>query len=120
MKKNIIVESYNKMNEMFSPYEQENVAPPAEQSPVSSEPRDTGDVVDTVTMDVPLLTRMIEMGREEIEGDEQLHRIIQNLVQASKSQDTLTMDDYDSIVQDEQTQFKQEPEAEAPEQYSNY
>lgn len=113
--KNIIVESYRRMSEVYSPVDTQ---------PTQAEPQ--SDVVDTITLDVPLMIRMVEMGREELQDDEQLHRVIENLVAAShaKQGEPLTMDDYDAIVQGEEEGFKQEPEDSAEqgseEVYQNY
>lgn len=58
----------------------------------------TADSVDTVTFDVPLLTRILELAREEVKSDADLHELITNLV-ALKNNGTLTMQDYEKIVQ---------------------
>lgn len=55
------------------------------------------DDVDTVTMDVPLLTRVMELCREDIKADEDLHWVLTALIAASKDTDVLTMNDYDRI-----------------------
>jgi hypothetical protein len=56
-----------------------------------------GDEVDTVSMDVPLLLRVLEFAREEVEDDMVLHDVVERLVAMSKD-GPLSMDDYDSIV----------------------
>ena len=84
------------MNEMFSPYEPENVAPPAEQSPV------TTDELDVVTMDVPLLIRLFELMHEEVKDDAQLHELTTQLLNISKTVDgPLTMEHYNEILNGE-------------------
>lgn len=55
------------------------------------------DEVDTVSMDVPLLLRVLEFAREEVEDDMVLHDIVERLVAMSK-EGPLSMDDYESIV----------------------
>lgn len=55
------------------------------------------DAKDSVCLDVPLLTRVMEICREEIKDDASLHRFLESIIDASKGKDVLTMDDYDSI-----------------------
>ena len=57
----------------------------------------TGDAVDTVTMDIPLLLRVLEFAREEVDEDMDLHDLAERLIAMSKD-GPLSMDDYDSIV----------------------
>jgi hypothetical protein len=54
------------------------------------------DAKDTVTMDIPLLIRVLEYAREDAKTDMDLHKVVENLINMRK--DTLTMNDYDSIV----------------------
>jgi hypothetical protein len=56
-----------------------------------------GDKTDTVTMDVPLILRIMEYAREEIKDDVTLHKVVEKLVELSKTK-SLSMDDYESIV----------------------
>lgn len=58
-----------------------------------------GDAVDTVTLDVPLMIRMMEYAREDAKDDMDLHDVAERLIALSKD-GPLTMDDYDSIVGD--------------------
>jgi hypothetical protein len=55
------------------------------------------DSVDTVTMDVPLLLRMMEYAREDAQVDMDLHDVAERMISLSKD-GPLSMDDYDSIV----------------------
>jgi hypothetical protein len=57
----------------------------------------TGDAVDTVTMDIPLLLRVLEFAREEADEDMDLHDLAERLIALSKD-GPLSMDDYDSVV----------------------
>ena len=57
----------------------------------------SADAPDTVTFDIPLLIRTLELAREDIKSDANLHRIVENLIQL-KNKKVLTMDDYDYIV----------------------
>jgi hypothetical protein len=59
----------------------------------------SGDEVDTVSMDVPLLLRVLEFAREEVEDDMVLHDVVERLIAMSKD-GPLSMDDYESIVGD--------------------
>jgi len=55
------------------------------------------DEVDTVTMDVPLLLRVMEYAREDAHEDMDLHDVAERMIAMSKD-GPLSMDDYDSIV----------------------
>jgi hypothetical protein len=48
-------------------------------------------------MDVPLLTRIMEVCRESIKSDAELHRLLTRIISASKN-GTLTMDDYNQLM----------------------
>jgi hypothetical protein len=58
---------------------------------------DKTDQIDSITFDIPLLTRILEFAREDIKDDVQLHDLITNVLKL-KDQGTLNMDHYDSIV----------------------
>ena len=53
---------------------------------------------DKVTMDVPLLIRIMEYAREDSNTDMDLHHVADKLIELSIDGKVLTMDDYDSIV----------------------
>lgn len=53
---------------------------------------------DTVTFDIPLLIRVLELAREDIKSDMDLHRVVERLINM-RDQGMLTMDDYDEIAQ---------------------
>lgn len=57
-----------------------------------------GDEVDTVTMDVPLLIRLLEYSREDAKTDMDLHNVTEMLISLSKEYNVLSMDQYDAIV----------------------
>lgn len=57
------------------------------------------DETDTVTMDVPLLTRVLEMAREDIKSDEQLHVVVTRLIEMAKN-GTLSMENYKKLTED--------------------
>lgn len=54
------------------------------------------DKVDSISIDVPLLTRLLELSREEIKSDVELHKILTNIIKL-KDQGTLGMDHYAAI-----------------------
>ena len=56
------------------------------------------DTVDTVTVDVPLLMRVMEYAREDAKTDMDLHHVAEQMIALNKSRDHLTMDDYDAII----------------------
>jgi hypothetical protein len=56
------------------------------------------DKLDTVTLDIPLLIRLLEYSREEIKTDAQLHILADKLIRASKMNDVLTMKQYSRLV----------------------
>ena len=59
--------------------------------------REEADKKDTVTMDIPLLIRVLELAREDVKSDAQLHRIVEKLIEI-RNKGTLTMDDYDFVA----------------------
>lgn len=63
--------------------------------------KENQDSVDTVTLDVPLLTRLLELAREDIRDDAELHRVLTNIIEL-KNQGVLTMDHYEEIAKKEE------------------
>jgi len=55
------------------------------------------DKPDVITLDIPLLTRLLELSREDIKSDQELHDLLTNII-SFKNTGTLTMDDYDKII----------------------
>ena len=53
---------------------------------------------DTVTVDIPLLIRLLEYAREDAKTDMDLHSVAEKLIAFSKEHATLTMAQYDAIV----------------------
>jgi hypothetical protein len=53
---------------------------------------------DRVTMDIPLLLRVLEYAKEDAKTDMDLHDVTENLIDLSKSGQTLSMKDYESVV----------------------
>lgn len=55
------------------------------------------DKKDTVVFDIPLLIRVLELAREDIKSDMDLHRVVERLIDI-RNKGVLTMDDYDTIA----------------------
>ena len=55
------------------------------------------DKKDTVTVDIPLLIRILELAREDIKTDMDLHRVVERLIDI-RDKGTLTMHDYNFIA----------------------
>ena len=53
---------------------------------------------DIVSMDIPLLIRLLEYAREDAKTDMELHDVTEKLIELSNRGDVLTMHDYDAIV----------------------
>lgn len=56
------------------------------------------DDIDVVTLDVPLLIRILELCREDIKEDVQIHRLTSNLLDL-KDTVPITMQHYDQIIE---------------------
>jgi hypothetical protein len=56
------------------------------------------NALDTITVDVPLMIRLMEYAREDAQTDVELHDIAEQLVALSNEGKTLSMSDYESIV----------------------
>jgi hypothetical protein len=56
------------------------------------------DVVDTITMDIPLFIRMLEYSREDASEDMDLHDVTEKAITLGKERGILQMDDYDEII----------------------
>lgn len=53
-------------------------------------------MINTVELNVPLLIRLLELAREDVKSDADLHRIVEKLIDI-RNKGVLTMDDYDFI-----------------------
>ena len=60
--------------------------------------REEEDPTDIIAMDVPLFIRMLEYAREDAKTDMDLHFAAENMIQLSKANRILNMEDYESIV----------------------
>ena len=54
---------------------------------------------DAVTMNIPLLIRILELAREDIKTDIELHLIAEKLTDISKKSNIATMSDYECILE---------------------
>jgi hypothetical protein len=59
--------------------------------------KEEADKKDTVVLDIPLLIRVLELAREDIKTDMDLHRVVERLIDIRKK-GTLTMDDYNFVA----------------------
>jgi hypothetical protein len=57
--------------------------------------------IDTVTIDIPLLIRVMEFAREDAKTDMDLHLAAENMIKLSQDDRTLDMTDYNSIISPE-------------------
>ena len=60
--------------------------------------QDENTEADTITMDVPLLIRMLELAREEIKDDATLHHIAKKMIDLGAEGNTLDMKHYEEII----------------------
>ena len=58
----------------------------------------TTNPVDTATVDVPLLIRLMEYAREDAKTDMDLHDVAERMISLSAGGKTLTMSDYEGIT----------------------
>lgn len=58
---------------------------------------------DAVTVDIPLLIRLLEYAREDAKTDMDLHNVAEKLIAFSEHGDTLTMANYDAIVGEQES-----------------
>lgn len=71
-------------------------------------PVDEKNPIDTVRMDIPLLIRVMEFAKEDAKTDMDLHAAAENMIELSKKDRVLNMDDYNSIVSpDEKNQINE-------------
>lgn len=65
------------------------------------------DQEDKVCMDVPLLIRLLEVAREDLRSDEELHVMVERILHESKTNECLTMKQYPNIwLQAEEAQMR--------------
>lgn len=59
---------------------------------------DEKNPIDLVTMDIPLLIRMLEFAKEDAKTDMDLHAAVENMLEISNNERALNMSDYNSII----------------------
>ena len=59
---------------------------------------ETVNPIDTATLDIPLLIRIMEYAKEDAQTDMDLHKVAENIITLSKTGKPLTMEDYNNIV----------------------
>ena len=75
---------------------------------------------DTIKIDVPLFIRLLEYAREDAKTDMDLHNVAENIIKLSTTGNTLTMANYDAIVNKQKlnesrySQFKKQTEVVKP------
>jgi hypothetical protein len=62
---------------------------------------------DKITMDVPLFIRMLEYAREDAKTDMDLHVVTEKAVELGKDGKTLTMSNYNDIVNTKEKQLQE-------------
>jgi hypothetical protein len=65
------------------------------------------DKKDTIILDIPLMIRVLELAREDIKSDMDLHRVVERLIDI-RNKGTLTMDDYDFIANIKESYMKED------------
>ena len=68
------------------------------QDPAAAAPEMPADEIDTITLDIPLMIRLLEYAREDAQTDMDLHNVAEQLIALSKEVGSLSMDQYDAIV----------------------
>jgi len=58
---------------------------------------------DVVKVDVPLLIRLLEYVREDVESDIEVHKIATNIIALSSTDEVLNMNSYECIVENTKT-----------------
>ena len=59
------------------------------------------DVVDTVTLDIPLFIRLLEYAKEDAQTDMDLHDVAEKAIALNKSKEVLSMEDYNQLISSE-------------------
>lgn len=86
---------------IFDIFRESDQEPSTDPKPaVSAEPKPVSqsNPVDKVTMDVPLLLRIMEYSKEDAKTDMDLHHVVEKLVSLSSEGQVLNMDHYDKLI----------------------
>jgi hypothetical protein len=65
------------------------------------------DKKDTIAFDIPLMIRVLELAREDIKSDMDLHRVVERLIDI-RNNGVLTMDDYNFIANIKESYMKED------------
>jgi 8-oxo-dGTP pyrophosphatase MutT (NUDIX family) len=76
--------------------------------------------IDIITLDVPLLIRLLEYSREDAKDDLDLHKLAENLIKLSSMGGILTMEDYKAILNNPENINEIESEDELKREISEY
>jgi hypothetical protein len=57
------------------------------------------NVVDTITMDVPLFIRLLEYAREDAQTDMDLHNVAENAINLGLDGGVLSMKNYNQLIE---------------------
>ena len=80
-----------------TPADKAKLAAKYEKKKEKKQVKEEADKADTVTMDIPLLIRVLEYAREDAKTDMDLHKVVENLIKM-RDGGTLSMAEYDKIV----------------------
>ena len=58
------------------------------------------DDIDYIKINIPAFIRCLEHAMEDVKEDAELHEFVENLLEISKTKDTITTDDYEKAVSD--------------------
>jgi len=86
---------------IFDIFKENDQVPNSDPKPVpAAEPKadPESNPIDKVTMDVPLLLRIMEYSKEDAQSDMDLHHVVEKLVSLSAGGQSLNMDNYNDIV----------------------
>lgn len=65
--------------------------------PINAITTESVDRKDTITVDIPLMIRLLELAREDVKTDIELHQIVERLI-GIRNKGVLTMNDYKRIA----------------------
>ena len=91
-------------NDKLSPYEKKRGAA-IEKAMVKEE--EQPDVIDIVTLDVPLFIRMLEYAKEDAADDMDLHELATKTIALSKQRGILSMEDYETLIPAEEVSISE-------------
>jgi len=91
---------YKKGDELYSKINKATLHQGTRTSRQQSTKEEINNPTDTVTVDVPLLIRIMEYAKEDAKTDLDLHNAAERLIELSQEGRTLTMDDYATMIGD--------------------